>query len=66
MMKHQEIRALIWFWRQDTLIRHIRVIKHMENQLVTICNQLELQSADDKYYKTDCVNTRFGKVIKNG
>lgn len=34
-----------------------KVLKHRENQLVTICNQLKLISADGKYYNTDCVNT---------
>jgi hypothetical protein len=34
-----------------------KVLKHREPQLVTICNQLKLQSADGKYYKTDCANT---------
>lgn len=35
-----------------------KVLKHREPQLVTICNQLKLQSADGKYYATDCVNTQ--------
>ncbi|MFH1431971.1 MAG: Bro-N domain-containing protein [archaeon] len=35
-----------------------KVLKHRESQLVTICNQLKLPSADGKYYGTDCVNTR--------
>lgn len=35
-----------------------KVLKHREPQLVTICNQLKLPSADGKYYNTDCVNTR--------
>ncbi|RLG13834.1 MAG: phage antirepressor protein [Candidatus Nanohalarchaeota archaeon] len=35
-----------------------KVLKHRENQLVTICNQLKLQSTDGKYYNTDCVNTK--------
>ena len=35
-----------------------KVLKHREKQLVTICNQLKLQSSDGKYYKTDCVNTK--------
>lgn len=35
-----------------------KVLKHRESQLVTICNQLKLQSTDGKYYGTDCVNTR--------
>ena len=34
-----------------------KVLKHREPQLVTICNQLKLQSSDGKYYKTDCANT---------
>lgn len=34
-----------------------KVLKHREAQLVTICNQLKLQSLDGKYYSTDCVNT---------
>jgi len=34
-----------------------KVLKHRETQLVTICNQLKLPSADGKYYKADCVNT---------
>ncbi len=32
-----------------------KVLKHREPQLVTICNQLKLPSADGKYYNTDCV-----------
>ncbi|MDW7727720.1 MAG: Bro-N domain-containing protein [Candidatus Methanoperedens sp.] len=35
-----------------------KVLKHRENQLVTICNQLKLPSSDGKYYETDCVNTK--------
>ncbi|MDP2753234.1 MAG: BRO family protein [Nitrospirota bacterium] len=35
-----------------------KVLKHREPQLVTICNQLKLPSADGKYYNTDCVNTQ--------
>lgn len=35
-----------------------KVLKHREPQLVTICNQLKLPSADGKNYNTDCVNTR--------
>ncbi len=34
-----------------------KVLKHRENQLVTICNQLKLQSSDGKYYNTDCATT---------
>ncbi len=34
-----------------------KVLKHRENQLVTICNQLKLESVDGKRYLTDCVNT---------
>lgn len=34
-----------------------KVLKHREHQLVTICNQLKLESTDGKYYSTDCVNT---------
>ena len=34
-----------------------KVLKHREKQLVTICNQLKLQSSDGKYYSTDCANT---------
>ena len=34
-----------------------KVLKHRENQLVTICNQLKLQSSDGKLYSTDCANT---------
>ncbi|PKP38373.1 MAG: phage antirepressor protein [Bacteroidetes bacterium HGW-Bacteroidetes-15] len=33
------------------------VLKKRESQLLTICLQLKLPSADGKYYKTDCVNT---------
>jgi hypothetical protein len=33
-----------------------KVLKHRENQLVTICNQLKLKSSDGKYYFTDCAN----------
>ncbi|MCK5476598.1 MAG: Bro-N domain-containing protein, partial [Candidatus Aenigmarchaeota archaeon] len=35
-----------------------KVLKHRENQLVTICHQLKLQSSDGKYYNTDCVTTK--------
>jgi len=35
-----------------------KVLKHREPQLVTICNQLKMQSSDGKYYTTDCVNTQ--------
>jgi len=35
-----------------------KVLKHRESQLVTICNQLKLQSSDGKFYATDCVNTK--------
>ena len=34
-----------------------KVLKHREKQLVTICNQLKLQSSDGKNYSTDCANT---------
>ncbi|MFH0752276.1 MAG: BRO family protein [archaeon] len=33
------------------------VVKAREPQLLTICLQLKLESADGKYYLTDCVNT---------
>lgn len=35
-----------------------KVLKHRDDQLVTICNQLKLPSKDGKYYNTDCVNTQ--------
>lgn len=35
-----------------------KVLKFRENQLVTLCNQLKLQSSDGKYYETDCANTK--------
>lgn len=31
--------------------------KIQKKELVTICNQLRMQSVDGKYYKTDVVNT---------
>ena len=34
------------------------VLKSRENQLLTICLQLKLESADGKKYATDCVNTK--------
>ena len=34
------------------------VLKGRENQLLTLCLQLKLPSADGKYYATDCANTR--------
>lgn len=34
------------------------VLKRRENQLLTICLQLKLESTDGKKYKTDCVNTQ--------
>src|SRR3989338_2542440 len=34
------------------------VLKGRENQLLTLCLQLKLPSADDKYYATDCANTK--------
>jgi len=33
------------------------VLKSRENQLLTICLQLKLESADGKKYETDCANT---------
>ncbi len=33
------------------------VLKGRENQLLTFCLQLKLQSSDGKYYATDCANT---------
>ena len=35
-----------------------KVLKHREKQLVTICNQLKLESSDGKKYLTDCANTK--------
>ena len=35
-----------------------KVLKHREQQLVTLCNQLKLISSDGKQYLTDCVNTQ--------
>lgn len=32
-------------------------LKKEGDELVTICNQLKMQSVDGKYYKTDVVNT---------
>ncbi|MEK7127345.1 MAG: Bro-N domain-containing protein [Patescibacteria group bacterium] len=34
------------------------VLKAREPQLLTICLQLKLESADKKFYLTDCVNTK--------
>ncbi|MDZ4244559.1 MAG: Bro-N domain-containing protein [Candidatus Gracilibacteria bacterium] len=34
------------------------VLKQRESQLLTICLQLKLESADGKKYSTDCVNTK--------
>lgn len=34
------------------------VLKGRENQLLTLCLQLKLQSVDGKYYATDCANTK--------
>src|SRR3989338_5455081 len=34
------------------------VLKRRENQLLTFCLQLKLQSSDGKYYATDCANTK--------
>src|SRR3990167_6226539 len=34
------------------------VLKGRENQLLTLCLQLKLPSADGKYYATDCANTK--------
>ena len=34
------------------------VLKGRENQLLTLCLQLKLPSADGKYYDTDCANTK--------
>src|SRR3989338_2167784 len=34
------------------------VLKGRENQLLTLCLQLKLPSADGKYYLTDCANTK--------
>ncbi|MFC1617839.1 Bro-N domain-containing protein [Patescibacteria group bacterium] len=34
------------------------VLKKRENQLLTICLQLKLESSDGKKYATDCVNTK--------
>lgn len=34
------------------------ILKHREQQLVTICNQLKLQSSDGKYDTTDYVNAQ--------
>ena len=34
------------------------VLKGRENQLLTLCLQLKLPSADSKYYATDCANTK--------
>lgn len=33
------------------------VLKKRDNQLVTVCHQLKMLSADGKNYKTDCANT---------
>jgi DNA-damage-inducible protein D len=33
------------------------VLKKRENQLMTVCHQLKMPSADKKNYKTDCANT---------
>ncbi len=35
-----------------------KVLKHRENQLVTICNPLKLKSSDGKKYLTDCANKK--------
>ncbi len=34
-----------------------KVLKHRENQLVTICNPLKLEAPDGKLRETDCANT---------
>jgi DNA-damage-inducible protein D len=33
------------------------MLKKRESELVTVCYQLKLPSADGKSYKTDCANT---------
>ncbi|MAG78781.1 phage antirepressor protein [Candidatus Pacearchaeota archaeon] len=43
-----------------------KVLKHREKQLVTICNQLKLESSDGKKYLTDCANTKaIFRIIKS-